>query len=305
MAQAKTTLLRDAIAEHVHDGDTVALEGFTHLIPFAAGHELIRQRRRDLHLVRMTPDILFDQLIAAGVARHVTFSFAGSSVGSLHAFRRALESGAVSYDEYSHYGLLARYQAGAAGLPFFPIKSYAGSDLVDNNPSIRAMRSPFPESMGEDVYVVPPIHPDVAIVHAQRADRHGNIQAWGITGPMQEVTFASKRTIVLVEEIVEDELIRADPNRTVIPSFVVDAVVQVPYGAHPSFVQGRYDRDNGFYRNWPAISKDPARLQAWLDEWILGTTDHTEYLAKLGADYFAPLTPVPALSGAVDYGCVA
>ncbi|MCP2315427.1 glutaconate CoA-transferase subunit A [Nocardia amikacinitolerans] len=309
MSPSKQLTMREAIAAFVEDGATVALEGFTHLIPVAAGHELIRQRRRELTLVRMTPDIVFDQLVAAGVARKMIFSFTGnSSVGSLYAIRRAVERRdprVLEIEEYSHYGLLARYLAGAANLPFYPVRSYAGGDLPAHNPRIAKVTSPYPASDGgvEEIYVVPPIRPDVAILHAQRADRAGNVQAWGILGPLQEIAFASARTIVVVEEIVEDEVIRADPNRTVIPGFAVDAVVECPRGAHPSYVQGYYDRDNDFYRSWPEISRDSAALDRWLREWVHDLPDHAAYLEKLGPGYFDRLIPEPAMSQPVDYGC--
>jgi glutaconate CoA-transferase, subunit A len=308
MTDSKQMTMRAAIASHVADGDTVALEGFTHLIPVAAGHELIRQRRRNLTIVRMTPDIVFDQLVAAGVADKMVFSFASnSSVGSLHAIRRAVEHRdprPLELEEYSHYGLLARYLAGASNLPFYPLHSYAGGDLPNRNPNIRKVTSPFPGPHGapEEIYVVPAIRPDVAIVHAQRADRAGNTQAWGILGPQQEVAFASKKTIVVVEEIVEDEVIRSDPNRTIIPGLVVDAVVECRFGAHPSFVQGYYDRDNDFYRWWPSISGDPAALDRWLWEWVYELPDHAAYVAKLGRSVFDALTPIPAMSVPVNYG---
>ncbi|MDP9889978.1 CoA transferase subunit A [Pseudarthrobacter enclensis] len=298
--------LQNAIGTFVSDGDVVALEGFTHLIPFAAGHEIIRQRVKGLTLVRMTPDIIADQMVAAGCVDTMVFAFTGnSSVGSLYAVRRAIESngtGGLKLEEYSHYGLLARYQAGAAGIPFMPVRSYAGSDLVGINPQLRKVASPYEEDV--ETYVVPALNPDVAIIHAQRADRHGNVQSWGILGPQQEVAFASKRTILLVEEIVDDDIIRSDPNRTLIPGFVVDAVVECKYGAHPSFAQGYYDRDNDFYRSWSAISKDPQRLQAWIQEWIHETGGHEGYLTKLGEDFFHRLTPTPHLSSPVNYGSV-
>jgi glutaconate CoA-transferase subunit A len=298
--------LKDAIGTFVSDNDVVALEGFTHLIPFAAGHEIIRQGVKGLTLVRMTPDIIADQLVAADCVNKMVFAFTGnSSVGSLYAVRRAVEAGGtgeLELEEYSHYGLLARYQAGAAGIPFMPIRSYAGSDLVKINPQLRKVASPFEEDV--ETYVVPALNPDVAIIHAQRADRHGNIQSWGILGPQQEVAFASKRTIVLVEEIVDDGVIRSDPNRTLIPGFVVDAVVECRYGAHPSFAQGHYDRDNDFYRSWSAISKDPDRLERWIQEWIHDAGDHHGYLSKLGDGFFDRLTPVQRLSTPVNYGSV-
>ncbi len=305
--RSKAMPLSEAIRRNVRSGDVVALEGFTHLIPFAAGHEIIRQGLTGLTLVRMTPDIVADQLVAAGAVERLVFAFAGNStVGSLHAIRRGAEgpSPSLALEEYSHYGLLARYTAGASNVPFLPLRSYAGSDMPDQNPLIRKIRSPYPGEDGEleEIFVVPPIKPDVAIVHAQRADAAGNTQAWGILGPQQEAAFASKRTVVVVEKIVEDAVVRADPNRTILPAFQVDAVVECPRGAHPSFVQGHYDRDNDFYRRWSAISADQSSLAAWLSHWVLDVPDHAGYLARLGPEHFRKLAPLPALSGPVDYG---
>ena len=298
--------LHDAISEFVSDGDVVALEGFTHLIPYAAGHEIIRQGVRDLTLVRMTPDIITDQLVGAGCIKKLMFAFTGnSSVGSLYAVRRATEAGSIDpiiLDEYSHYGLLARYQAGASAIPFMPIRSYAGSDFPRINQNIKKVASPFDDEV--ETYVVPALNPDVAIIHAQRADRSGNVQSWGILGPQQEAAFASRKTIVLVEEIVDDAVIRSDPNRTIIPGFVVDAVVECKYGAHPSYAQGYYDRDNDFYRSWSAISKEPQQLERWLQEWVHDVVDHDGYLNKLGDGFFEPLTPSPRMSTPVNYGSV-
>jgi glutaconate CoA-transferase subunit A len=293
--------MADAIAAHVRDGDTVAIEGFTHLISFAAGHEIIRQRRRDLTLCRLTPDVVYDQMIGAGVARKLVFSWLGNpGVGSLHAIRRLVEGPGLEVEEYSHFGMVGRYTAGAANLPFYPLRSYDESDMPRVNPHIRPITSPFGD--GETVYAVPPLNPDVAIVHAQRADPHGNTQIWGLTGCQKEVAFAARRVVVVVEEVVDVAVIRADPNRVVIPGLKVDAVVHCPRGAHPSYAQGYYDRDNRFYRDWEAISRDPDRLAAWLDEWVYGTADHAAYLAKLGAAHFDGLTPGPAPSGSVNYG---
>ncbi|WP_094980000.1 CoA transferase subunit A [Rhodococcus pyridinivorans] len=295
--------LREAIATYVEDGMTVALEGFSHLIPFAAAHEIIRQGRRDLTLCRMTPDIISDQLIAADcVSKLVASFFASGSAGSLYEIRRRIESHdpvALEVEEYSHYGMVCRYQAGAAGLPFFPLRSYAGSDLPKINPNIRLVEDPF---SGGSVYVVPPLNPDVTIIHAQRADRSGNVQIWGIAGVQQEAVYAAKKAIVVVEEIVDDDVIRSDPSRTLVPSHAVDAVVLSPRGAHPSYAQGYYDRDCAFYRRWTAISKDPQQLRTWLKEWVLTTADHAEYLEKLGAEYWADLEVAPRPSGTVDYG---
>lgn len=299
----KLMTLREAIATYVEDGMTVALEGFSHLIPFAAAHEIIRQGRRDLTLCRMTPDIVSDQLIAADcVSKLVASFFASGSAGSLYEIRRRIESHdpvALEVEEYSHYGMVCRYQAGAAGLPFFPLRSYAGSDLPKINPNIRLVEDPF---SGGSVYVVPPLNPDVTIIHAQRADRSGNVQIWGIAGVQQEAVYAAKKAIVVVEEIVDDDVIRSDPSRTLVPSHAVDAVVLSPRGAHPSYAQGYYDRDCAFYRRWTAISKDPQQLRTWLKEWVLTTADHAEYLEKLGEEYWADLEVAPRPSGTVDYG---
>jgi glutaconate CoA-transferase, subunit A len=299
----KVASMRDAVAELVRDGDTLAIEGFTHLISFAAGHEVIRQRRRDLTLCRLTPDVVYDQMVGAGVARKLVFSWMGNpGVGSLHAIRRRVEHddpAPLELEEYSHFGMVGRYTAGAAKLPFWPLRSYFETDLPRVNPNIRPVASPFG---GEPVFAVPPLNPDVAVVHAQRADRHGNTQIWGLTGCQKEAAFAAGRTIVVVEELVDEEVVRADPNRTLIPGIKVDAVVVCPRGAHPSYAQGYYDRDNRFYLEWDAISRDPRRLAGWLDEWVHGTEDHQEYVAKLGEARWAELTPAPAPSGAVDYG---
>jgi len=307
--------MRDAIAGLVRDGDTVAIEGFTHLISFAAGHEIIRQRRRDLTLARLTPDLIYDQMVAAGVARKLIFSWLGNpGVGGLNAIRRRIETsagagvpaadGSVAFprlklEEYSHFGMVARYTAGASNLPFFPLRSYFESDLPSANPLIRPIRSPYGD---EVVYAVPPLKPDVTIVHAQRADAAGNTQIWGLLGCQKEAAFAADRVVVVVEELVDESVIRADPNRTVIPGLIVDAVVVEPYGAHPSYVQGAYDRDNRFYRDWDPISRDEAATQRWLDEWVHGVPDRAGYVEKLGLERLATLRPGIAPSGSVDYG---
>jgi len=299
----KVATMREAVADLVHDGDTVAIEGFTHLISFAAGHEIIRQRKRDLELCRLTPDVIYDQMVAAGVARKLVFSWMGNpGAGSLHAIRRRIERAdpePLEVEEYSHFGMVGRYTAGAANLPFFPLRSYFESDLPAVNPNIRPVASPFG---GEAVYAVPPRHRDVSIVHAQRADRLGNTQVWGLLGCQREAAFAARRVIVVVEELVDTAAVRADPNRTLIPGLKVDAVVVCPGGAHPSFAQGFYDRDNRFYLEWEAISRDPERLAAWLQEWVHSTADHAEYLARLGEARWKELRPGPAPSGSVDYG---
>jgi glutaconate CoA-transferase subunit A len=303
VVDTKVASMRDAVAELVRDGDCVAIEGFTHLISFAAGHEIIRQHKRDLTLARLTPDVIYDQMVAAGVARKLIFSWMGNpGVGGLHAIRRVTEGEAATLEleEYSHWGMVARYTAGALKLPFFPLRSYFETDLPKVNPKIREIPSPYGDGV---VYAVPPLRPDVTIVHAQRADAHGNTQIWGLLGCQKEAAFAADRLIVVVEELVDERVIRADPNRTVIPGLIVDAVVVEPYGAHPSYAQGHYDRDNRFYLEWDAISRDAATLQAWLDEWVYGTAGRAEYLDKLGAETLARLRPSgSAPSGSVDYG---
>jgi glutaconate CoA-transferase subunit A len=301
---SKVSSMRDAVAAIVHDGDVVAIEGFTHLICFAAGHEIIRQRKRDLTLARLTPDLIYDQMIAAGTARKLVFSWLGNpGVGGLHAVRRRVEDAdpaPLELEEYSHFGMVGRYTAGASNLPFFPLRSYFETDLPKANPLIRPIRSPYGD---ETVYAVPPLKPDVTVVHAQRADDEGNTQMWGLLGCQKEAAFAAERVIVVVEELVSEDVIRADPNRTVIPGLIVDAVVVEPWGAHPSYVQGSYDRDNHFYRDWDAISREAATTQAWLDEWVYGVAGRAEYMAKLGEDRAASLKPSGhAPSGSVEYG---
>jgi glutaconate CoA-transferase subunit A len=295
--------MADAVREIVRDGDAVAIEGFTHLISFAAGHEIIRQGKRDLTLCRMTPDVIYDQMIAAGVARKLVFSWLGNpGVGGLNAIRRRIEADPpeLEIEEYSHFGMVARYTAGAAKLPFFPLRSYFETDLPKANPLIREIASPYGDGV---VYAVPPLNPDVAILHAQRASSGGDTQVWGLLGCQKEAAFAAERVIVVVEEVVSDDVIRADPNRTIIPGLIVDAVVVEPWGAHPSYVQGAYDRDNRFYLDWDPISRDEAATQAWLDEWVRGVSGRAEYVEKLGAERVASLRPsASAPSGWVDYG---
>jgi glutaconate CoA-transferase subunit A len=275
--------MRDAVAAHVHDGDTVVIEGFTHLICFAAGHEIIRQRRRDLVLCRLTPDLIYDQMIAAGCARKLVFSWAGNpGAGSLHAFRRAVEGKGglpLELEEYSHFGMVARLSAGAARLPFWPMRNYLGTDLPAANPRITTVDCPY---TGERLAAVPALNPDVTIVHAQRADAQGNTQIWGLLGVQKEAAFASAKVIVVVEELVEERIIRADPNRTLIPGLIVDAVVVEPWGAHPSYAQGYYDRDNEFYVQWEAISRDATALGRYLDEFVHGVEDRAAYVARVG-----------------------
>src|SRR4051812_2996653 len=294
--------MHDAIAMHVRDGDTLAIEGFTHLISFAAAHEIIRQRRRDITLCRLTPDLIADQMIAAGCLRKLVFSWVGNpGAGSLHAFRRAVEQRerVLEIEEYSHFGMVARFAAGAAGLPFWPLRNYEGTDLPKVNDRIKRVTCPF---TGAELAAVPALTPDVTVVHAQRADANGNAQVWGITGVQKEAAFAAKRVIVAAEEIVDEQVIRSDPNRTLIPGFIVNAVVHEPWGAHPSYAQGYYDRDNAFYLEWDGISRHAASLDAWLDEWVFGIADRAEYVAKMGEERLLELRPGPAPSGSVDYG---
>ena len=270
--------LRDAVARHVHDGDVVVIEGFTHLISFAAGHEIIRQRHRDLTLCRLTPDLIYDQMIAAGCAKKLVFSWAGNpGVGSLHAFRRAAEGGKLELEEYSHFGMVARFSAGAARLPFWSLRDYAGTDIPRANPRIKSVTCPY---TGEALATVPALNPDVTIVHAQRADPQGNTQIWGLLGVQKEAAFASRRVIVVVEELVDETVIRSDPNRTLIPASIVDAVVVEPWGAHPSYAQGYYDRDNDFYVAWDGISRDGRSLDRFLEEFVYGVRDRAEYMQK-------------------------
>jgi len=279
---SKVVSMRDAIARYVHDGDTVVIEGFTHLICFAAAHEIIRQGRRELTLCRLTPDLIYDQMIAAGCARKLVFSWAGNpGAGSLHAFRRAVEGKAerpLEIEEYSHFGMVARFCAGSAKLPFWPMRDYMGTDLPVANPRIRTVTCPY---TGERLATVPALNPDVTIVHAQRADASGNAQIWGLLGVQKEAAFASAHVIVVVEELVSEVVIRADPNRTLVPGMIVDAVVVEPWGAHPSYAQGFYDRDNDFYVAWEDVSRDPAKLKAYLDEYVHGVADRQGYLGKL------------------------
>lgn len=260
--------LSEAVAAHVRDGDTVAMEGFTHLIPFAAGHEVIRQGRRDLTLIRMTPDLVYDQLIGAGCARKLVFSWGGNpGVGSLHRLRDAVENEwprPLELEEHTHAGMASAYWAGAAGLPFAPLRGYAGSDLWDVNPNLQTITCPF---TGETLAAVPAHRPDVAIVHAQRADRDGNVLIEGIVGVQKEAVLAARRSIVTVEEIVDD-LRTSGPNSVVLPAWTVDAVVEAPGGARPSYTAGYYERDNAFYRAWDSISRDRQRFTAWLDEQV-------------------------------------
>ena len=302
MSTDKRMSMRDAIARFVNDGDTVVIEGFTHLISFAAGHEIIRQKKRDLVLCRLTPDLVYEQMIGAGCARKLVFSWAGNpGAGPLYGLRRAVEEGVprpLEIEEYSHFGMVARFAAGAARLPFLPLRSYLGSDLPKVNPLIREVECPY---TGERLATVPALNPDVTIVHVQRADAEGNAQIWGLLGVQKEAAFAARDVIVVAEEIVPQSVVRSDPNRTLIPGFIVKAVVHEPFGCHPSFAQGYYDRDNDFYVAWRDIGKDRARFESWLDEWVYGVADRAEYAAKMG-ERRAALQARVELSAPVNYG---
>ena len=296
----KVMSLSDAVSRFVHNGDSVYAAGFTHLIPFAAGHEIIRQKRRDLVLARATPDLIYDQLVAAGCARKVVFSYVGNpGVGSLRIVRAEIEAGNLEWEEYSHFGMISRLQAGATGVPFMPMNPTAAGDLERANPNHRNVVDPY---SGREVAVVPALRPDVAIVHVQRADAEGNAQIWGIIGEQKEAAFASTHVILTAEEIVDPAIIRSDPNRTLIPGFIVDAVCHVPYCSHPSYTQGYYDRDNNFYLTWDEISKTKQGVQAYLDEWVLGVKDRGEYWEKLGPDVHRQLAVKSRPSALVDYG---
>jgi glutaconate CoA-transferase subunit A len=297
---SKEISLSEAIAQFVHDGDCVYAAGFTHLIPFAAGHEIIRQGKASLTLARATPDLIYDQMVAAGCARKVIFSYMGNpGVGSLRIVRSALEAGKLEWEEYSHFGMISRLQAGATGVPFMPMNPTAATDLERANPLIRTVVDPY---SGQTVAVVPALKPDVAIVHVQRCDADGNAHIWGIIGEQKEAAFAAERVLLTTEEIVDESVIRSDPNRTLIPGFIVDAVCHVPHCAHPSYTQGYYDRDNAFYLEWDKISADPAAVKTYLDEWVYGVKDREEYWQKLGAEVHERLQVAPRLSEVVNYG---
>ncbi|MEW2545159.1 CoA transferase subunit A [Streptomyces sp. NPDC047002] len=280
---AGTRSLHDAVADLIHDGDTVALEGFTHLIPFAAAHEIIRQGITDLTLARMTPDVIYDQLIGAGLVRKLVFSWGGNpGVGSLHRFRDAVENGwprPLELDEHSHAGMANRYVAGASGLPFATLRGYRGSDLATRTDTVSTVTCPF---TGEELAAVRALNPDVAVIHAQRADRAGNVQMWGLTGVQKEAVLAAKRSLVTVEEVVDE--LEPRPGGVVLPHWVVDAVSVVPGGAHPSYATGYSERDNAFYRAWDPIARDREAFTKWLDTEVRGVAgargDGTEATAR-------------------------
>lgn len=303
----KVVSMKEAIGSALKDGDTLVIEGFTHLICFAAAHEIIRQQKKDLTLARLTPDLVYDQIIEAGLCKKLIFSWAGNpGVGSLHALRRRteakyLEAGAKPLDleEYSHYGMVARLLAGSSGLPFWPMKSYMGTHIPNENSAIKHISCPY---TGEQMATVPALNPDVCILHVQRADKRGNAQVWGLLGTQKESAFASKKVIVVAEEIVSEDIIRKDPNRTIIPEFKVDFVVHEPWGCHPSYAQGFYDRDNDFYIKWDDISRDETSYANFLNEFVYGCKNHSEYMAKMGKGLMEKLKAKPQICEGVNYG---
>jgi glutaconate CoA-transferase, subunit A len=296
----KLVPLADAIAAYVNDGDVVYAAGFTHLIPFAAGHEIIRQGKQNLVLARATPDLIYDQMVAAGCARKVIFSYMGNpGVGSLRIVRSAIEQGRLEWEEYSHFGMITRLQAGASGLPFLPMNQTGATDLENANPNIKRIPDPYG---GKNVIVVPALNPDVAIVHVQRADADGNAHLWGIIGEQKEAAFAAKKVILTAEEIVDESVIRSDPNRTMIPGIVVKAVCHVPFACHPSYAQGYYDRDNEFYLAWDKVSESLEATKQYLDEWVYGVRDRQEYWDKLGERVQKRLEVPGLMSQPINYG---
>jgi len=300
MAKNKLIPLSEAISNYVKDGDTVYAAGFTHLIPFAAGHEIIRQGRKDLTLARATPDLIYDMMAAAGCAKKIIFSYMGNpGVGSLRIVRSFIEQGKLEWEEYSHFGMITRLQAGASGLPFLPMNQTGATSLEESNPNIKRIPDPYG---GKDVIVVPALNPDVAIVHVQRADVNGNAHLWGIIGEQKEAAFAAKKVILTAEEIVDESVIRSDPNRTMIPGIVVSAVCHVPFACHPSYAQGYYDRDNEFYLAWDKVSSSVESVKEWLDEWVYGVKDHNEYLGKLGQGTLDRLKIEANYSEKINYG---
>ena len=277
---AEVISLREAVAGLVRDGDSVALEGFTHLIPTAAAHEIVRQEKKDLTLVRMTPDLIYDQMIGMGCASKLIFSWGGNpGVGSLHRFRDAVERGwprPLEIEEHSHAGMANRYVAGASNLPFAVLRGYVGTDLPRVTSTIAPITCPF---TGEELMAVPALRPDVAIIHAQQADRRGNVAIWGIVGIQKEAVMSARKVIVTVEEVVDE--LETHPFQVVLPSVVIDAISVVPFGAHPSYADGYYDRDNAFYEAWDPIGRDREEFRSWMERHVLGTGEWDEYLETL------------------------
>jgi glutaconate CoA-transferase subunit A len=292
--------MEEAIRTHVEPGRSLYVTGFTHLIDYAAAHEIIRQGIRELRLWRMTPDVVYDQLVAAGAAAELFFSYLGNpGVGRLHAIDQQLSSGELAYQELTHGAMVAGLRAGAARAPFAVAEAAWKSDLSRTGDLIRSVRSPYDD---REVGVVPALRPDIAIVHVQRCDPAGNGQVWGSTGELAVVAFAADRVILTAEEIVSEEVVRRDPSRTIVPGFCVDAVVHEPWASHPSFAQGLYARDNAFYREWDEISRSAARREEYLVEWVRGKRDRAEYVDALG-DRAATLAAVgEAWTEPLNYG---
>lgn len=280
---AEVVGLREAVSALVNDGDSLALEGFTHLIPSAAAHEIVRQRRKRLTLIRMTPDLIYDQMIGMGCAERLIFSWGGNpGVGSLHRFRDAVENGRphpLELEEHSHAGMANRYVAGASNLPFAVLRGYVGTDLPKVTDTIAPITCPF---TGEEFMAVPALRPDVAIVHAQQADRRGNVALWGITGIQKEAVLSAKRAIVTVEEVVDG--FEPRPFQIVLPAVAVDAISVVPGGAYPSYAHGYYPRDNAFYEAWDPVSRDRDAFHEWMERHVLGTTDFAEHLESISEE---------------------
>src|ERR671911_2985866 len=277
---AELVELREAVAGLVGDGNSVALEGFTHLIPTAAAHEIVRQEKKELTLIRMTPDLIYDQMIGMGCARKLIFSWGGNpGVGSLHRFRDAVENGwprRLELEEHSHAGMVNRYVAGASNLPFAVLRGYVGTDLPKVTSTIVPIECPF---TGEELVAVPALNPDVTVIHAQQADRRGNVAIWGITGIQKEAALSARRVIVTVEEVVDR--FEPRPFQIVLPSVVIDAVAVEPEGARPSYADGYYDRDNAFYEAWDPIGRDRERFSGWMDRHVLGVENFSEHLKSI------------------------
>jgi len=294
---------KEAVSKFVTDGSTIFLGGFGHLYPYSLAHEVIRQGKKDLVLCKHSPELAGDQMIGAGLVRKVIFGWFGNpGVGLSNALRRAVEKGVprkIEVEEHSHFTLTLRLRAGAMNIPFLPTRTVIGSDLEKYNKVFKFMDCPF---TGQKLCYVPAINPDVALIHVQRADVEGNSQAWGIVADLKEGAFSSSKVIVSTEDIVPTEMIRRDPNRTVIPGFRVDAVIHEPWGAHPSYAQGYYDRDNEFYFEYDQMTRDVDGMNKFLKEWVFDTETRTGYLKKLGVERLLKLKPKPFPGYAVDYG---
>jgi glutaconate CoA-transferase subunit A len=299
----KVMTMKEAVKAHLHDGDTLVIEGFTHLICFAAGHEIIRQNIQDLVVCRLTPDLIYDQMIAAGCVRKVVFSWAGNpGVGPLYGLRRAVEQGIprpIEIEEYTHFGMVARFMAGASKMPFMHLNTFSGSSLPKQNKNISKVKCPY---TGKFFATVPALNPEVAIIHVQRVDEDGNAQIWGLMGVQREAAFASKKVVIVAEELVDSSVIRSDPNRTLIPGMKVDAIVIEPFAAHPSYAQGYYDRDNQFYVDWYKVSKDQKGMEEYIADWIRGISGRNEYIKKLGKKKLNELKADQRLAAPVNYG---